>query len=66
MQKRRRFKQTQSLEERLAQDIAHLREKVAVLPPGPAKAHLVRRITQNEAARELCEMLRSPSMKSPY
>ena len=33
MQKRRRFKQTQSLEERLAQDTAQLREQAKLLPP---------------------------------
>ena len=59
MQKRRRFKQTQSLEERLAQDTAQLREQAKTLPPGQAREIIMRRITQNEAACNLCEMLRS-------
>ena len=58
MQKRRRFKQTQSLEERLAQDTAQLREQAKALPPGQAREFIMRRITQNEAAGHLCKMLR--------
>jgi hypothetical protein len=58
--RRHRFKQSQPLEERLAQDTAQLREKAEVLPPGGAREQIMRRITQNEAASDLCEMLRSP------
>jgi hypothetical protein len=61
MQKRRRFKQTQSLEERLAQDTAQLREQAKALPPGRARELIMRKITQNEAAHHLCEILRSPA-----
>ena len=58
--KRRRFKQTHSLEERLAQDTAKLRKQANKLPPGPAQEDIERRIRQNEAATDFCEMLRSP------
>jgi hypothetical protein len=58
--KRRRFKQTHSLEERLAQDTAQLREQAMGLPDGAARKHIMRRIQQNEAATDLCELLRSP------
>lgn len=58
---RRRFKQTQPLEERLAQDTAQLREQAKTLPPGRARELIMRRITQNEGAYHLCEMLRSPA-----
>jgi AmiR/NasT family two-component response regulator len=61
MQKRRRFKQTQSLEDRLAQDTAQLREQAKALPPGRARELIMAKITQNEAASHLCEMLRAPS-----
>jgi hypothetical protein len=44
--KRRRFKQSQPLEERLAQDTAQLREKAEVLPPGGTREAIMRRITQ--------------------
>ena len=58
--KRRRFKQSQPLEERLAQHTAQLREKAEGLPPGGAKERIIRRITQNQAASNLCQMLRAP------
>ena len=61
MQKRRRFKQAQSLEERLAQDTEQLREEAKTLPPGRTRELIMRRITQNEAAYHLCEVLRSPA-----
>jgi hypothetical protein len=64
MQKRRRFKQTQSLEERLAQNTAALRDQAKSLPLGRAREHILRRITQNEAASHLCEMLSSPAQLS--
>ena len=61
--KRRRFKQTKSLEERLAQDTAELREQAKMLPPGRVREHVMHRIRQNEAASHLCELLRSPGLQ---
>jgi len=61
--RRHRFKQSQPLEERLAQDTAQLREKAEVLPLGGPREAIMRRITQNEAASDLCEMLRSPGLQ---
>ena len=58
--KRHRFKQSQPLEERLAQDTAQLREKAEVLPPGGAREQIMRRIAQNEAAANLCEYAALP------
>jgi hypothetical protein len=58
--KRRRFKQTKSLEERLAEDTARLREQATMLPAGRMLELVQRRIVQNEAASDLCERLRSP------
>ena len=58
--KRRRFKQTQSLEERLAQDTAQLLEQAKALPSGPDRRHIMRRIRQNETATHMSELLRSP------
>ena len=63
--KRRRFKQTQSLEERLAEDTANLREQIKLLPHGPTRDHVLRRIRQNETAMELSERLRSPALQPP-
>jgi hypothetical protein len=58
--KRRRFKQTKSLEERLAEDTARLRKQATMLPAGRMLELVQRRIVQNEAASDLCERLRSP------
>jgi hypothetical protein len=58
--KRRRFKQTHSLEERLAQNTAKLRTQAEKLPRGPAQEDIERKIRQSEAATDFCEMLRSP------
>jgi hypothetical protein len=63
--KRRRFKQTHSLEERLAQDTAQLLEQAKVLPDGAAREHIMYRIKQNEAATDLCELLCSPPLQPP-
>lgn len=60
--KRRRFKQTQSLEERLAQDREQLLERAKALPQGADRADIVRKIRQNEAAIQVCEMLRLPQI----
>jgi hypothetical protein len=61
IKRRRRFKQTQALEERLAQNTSLLREQAQMLPPGPVRERVMQRIRQNEAANHLCEMLRSPA-----
>jgi hypothetical protein len=57
--KRRRFKQTQSLEDRLIDDTTQLEEQTKMLPPGPTRDAVVRRIWQKQAAVRICEMLRS-------
>jgi hypothetical protein len=59
MKKRRRFKQTLTLEERLLRDSEQLREQAKMLGPGPARNHLLQRIQQNETAVALCEQLNS-------
>jgi hypothetical protein len=62
--RRRRVKQTYSLQERLAADTERLLEQAEVLPLGPGRLEIVRRITQNKAAIQVCEMLGSPRMPS--
>ena len=62
--KRRRFKQTHTLQERLAEDTERLLEQAKVLPLGSDRSKIDRRITQNKAAIQLCEMLRSPRMQT--
>jgi hypothetical protein len=65
MLKRRRFKQTQSLSERLIQDVEHLKAQLATLPPGPERDHVARRIRQNEAAVNIDKWLTSPGLQPP-
>lgn len=65
MQKRRRFKQTSTLRERLLADTEHLREQAGMLPQGQIRDHVMRRIRQNEAAADLCEMLDAPRLAYP-
>lgn len=42
MIKRRRFKQTASLSERLVRNVEQLKAQLATLPPGPERDRLVR------------------------
>ena len=42
MQKRRRFKHTTTLEERLAEEAQHLRAQAKLMPPGPQREDLLR------------------------
>jgi hypothetical protein len=65
MQKRRRFKQTSSLEERLAEAARLLRAKARLLPPGPEREVLLRKAQQDEAASHMSEWLNSPGLQPP-
>ena len=65
MAKRRQFKHTSSLEERLAKDTKQLREQIKILPLGASRDHLLGRIRQNEIAAHMAEWLRSPGLQSP-
>ena len=65
MIKRRRFKQTQSLSERLVQDVEQLKARLATLPPGPERDRVVRRIRQNEIAANIDQWLTSPGLQPP-
>ncbi|WP_375161667.1 hypothetical protein [Bradyrhizobium sp. RDT46] len=65
MSKRRRFKQTQSLEERLAEEAKHLREQATLLPPGPLREQVMRKARQCETGSHMSEWLQSPGLKPP-
>lgn len=62
MFKRRRFKQTTTLEARLAIEARQLREDAARLPPG---VELLRKARQNETASHISDWLRSPGLEPP-
>ena len=65
MKKRRRFRQTSTLVERLAEDTEQLREQAKGLQPGTALDHIQKRIRQNETAAHMSEWLNSPGLKAP-
>ncbi|WP_347339178.1 hypothetical protein [Bradyrhizobium paxllaeri] len=65
MQKRRRFKHTTTLEERLAKEAKQLREEAGLLPPGPVRDGLLRRARQDETASHMTEWLNSRGLQPP-
>lgn len=63
---RSRFKQTSSLEERLAEEAKQLREQAMMLPPGPVRDAVERRARQADAAARVNEWLMSPGLQPPH
>jgi hypothetical protein len=57
---RRRFKQTVTLKDRLAQQAGEARERAKTLPPGREREVLLRMARQSEAASRIDEWLSSP------
>ena len=62
---RRRFKQTQSLEERLVIEAKRLRAEAKLLAPGAARDDLLRRARQAETGAHMSEWLRSSGLQPP-
>ena len=62
---RRRFKQIQSLEERLAEEAKRLREEAKLLPPGAVRDEMVRKARRAETGSHLTEWLASPGLRPP-
>ena len=58
IKRRRRVKQTYSLEERIAQEAERLREQAKNLPPGRERETMLRKVRQAEAGLHMSEMLR--------
>jgi hypothetical protein len=65
MQMRRRFNQTQSLEERLSEEAKRLREQAKLLRPGAVRDEMIRRARQPETGAHISEWLRSPGLAPP-
>jgi hypothetical protein len=65
MQKRRRFKQTQSFQDRLALFALDAREKAADMPPGSQKEDLLRKARQADTASHLDEWANSAGLQVP-
>jgi hypothetical protein len=62
---RRRFKQTQSLEERLSEEARRLRAEARLLPPGAVRDEMIRKARQAETASDMNEWLRPPGVQPP-
>jgi hypothetical protein len=64
-QQRRRFKQDEPLEARLAQEALRLRNLAQDTPPGVKREWLLRRARQCETGSHISEWLRSPGLQPP-
>jgi hypothetical protein len=64
VKKRRRFKQTTTLAERLTAQAGRLRHRVRNLPPGTEPIELLRKIRQTETALRIDEWL-APAESAP-
>ncbi|MBR0722523.1 hypothetical protein JQ612_08880 [Bradyrhizobium manausense] len=65
MLKRRRFRQTKTLHQRLADEAAQLREQARALAPGHRREMLLRRARQDEMAIQIDAWLHSPGLSTP-
>jgi hypothetical protein len=65
MKQRRRFKQTESLEDRLGKEAERLKEQARELPHGPEREILLRKARQAETGSHMSEWLRSPGLQPP-
>jgi len=65
MQRRHRFKQALSLQDRLTAWAKEVREQAASIPPGPERDALLKRASQADVASHLDEWANSPGLQSP-
>ncbi|MCP3398932.1 MULTISPECIES: hypothetical protein [unclassified Bradyrhizobium] len=62
---RRRFKQTDDLETRLAAEATRLRQEAKEISPGVERENLLRKARQCETGSHMSEWLRSPGLQPP-
>ncbi len=62
---RRRFRQTETLEDRLAAQAIRLRAEAEALPPGRQRDNILRLARQAETGAHMSEWLRSPGLQAP-
>jgi hypothetical protein len=65
MKTRRRFKQTDSLLERLSRFIAGLRQEAADMPEGPEREDVLKKIRQAETASDIEGWANSAELRPP-
>ena len=62
---RRRFKQAESLDQRLVGQAERLRNEARGAPPGVARDKLIRQAQQLEAASQMQDCLSVPDLRTP-
>lgn len=65
MAKRRHFKQTESLRDRLTKFARLMRERAGLLPPGAEKASVLAKADQADAAVKMEHWISSSRLKRP-
>jgi len=65
VKRRRRFKQTTTLAQRLTEQASRLRERATTLSPGQEQSQLWRKVHQAEAALRIEEWLSAPGAGLP-
>ncbi|MBR1251347.1 hypothetical protein JQ609_31070 [Bradyrhizobium sp. AUGA SZCCT0169] len=65
MTERRHIKQTESLEQRLAEEAKRLRAQAKLLRPGAARDAVIRKARQAETGSHMSAWLRSPALQPP-
>lgn len=62
---RRRSKHTQTLKQRLTEEVERLREEVRSLPPGRRREVLLQKVRQDETAIQIDAWISSPGLRAP-
>jgi hypothetical protein len=65
MERRRRFKQEVTLQDRIIAWANEVRAQAAVLPPGPERDELLKKVRQAETAMHLDDWANSPELQPP-
>jgi hypothetical protein len=65
MQRRRRFKQSISLKDRLIEEAENLRRQAREMPAGIRRDEILRKARQAETAAHVDEWLESPGLQPP-
>jgi hypothetical protein len=65
MQRRRRFKQVTTLQDRIAEWAAGVREQADTMGPGPERDELIKKLRQAETAMHLEYWANSPGLQPP-
>jgi hypothetical protein len=65
MSRRSRFEQSIPLKDRLSAFIRAMRERAALIPPGPAREEMLKKAKRAEAAQEIEDWANSSGLQPP-